>query len=459
MEREILDGRNSYPSSHPENGLLERFMRNEVDGQERLRIVRHLLAGCSRCVAVTRHLWNLGEAATKSGAGYAGVFALVADRGSRGERQARADLRAAPLRFSELLALMPAEGRARIESEPRLQTPAICEILIRESRAAGAPALAVVRAEWAVAAAGRVDARRYGVTLTRSLLGRSWASLGNARRLAGDLPGAETALTQAAAPLEEGSDPLESAELQELRARLLADQGKLEEAEHLLDRALILYRTLGEPHLQGRLLIQKGTIRGWAPGAEAALEAIGCLEEGLALLDQDQDQNEKQELPLVAFGLHRLALLLADAGRAEEAARALRRARPLYEQQGDGPNLVRLRHLEGKIAEALDASDAAEAAFLEARQGFLAEGLGMEAAGVLFDLAIFYTRRGRSPELRPLAQDLMPILQTRDIRQGVAAALLFFRRLVETGHATLEVLSEVSRYVSGPPRARWPALR
>jgi hypothetical protein len=120
---------------------------------------------------------------------------------------------------------------------------------------------------------------------------------------------------------------------------------------------------------------------------------------------------------------------------------------------------VRLRHLEGKIAEALGASDTAEAAFQEARQGFLTEGLGMEAAGVLFDLAIFYTRKGRSPELRPLAQDLMPILRARDVRQGVAAALLFFRSLVETEHATLEVLSEVSRYVTGPPRERRPALR
>ena len=63
----------------------------------------------------------------------------------------------------------------------------------------------------------------------------------------------------------------------------------------------------------------------------------------------------------------------------------------------------------------------------------MAEGLGGEAAEVLFDLAIFYTRRGRSPEIRRLAENLLPILQTRDIRQGVAAALLYFRRLVETG--------------------------
>jgi tetratricopeptide (TPR) repeat protein len=445
---------------HLDSSLLERFMRNEADGQERRAVVRHLLAGCSSCLAVTRHFWRLGEAdpaeapAHPAGlAGYAGVFTRLEDGGVKGELRARTDHREAPLRLTELLDLPRPAGLARIEAEPRFQTPAVCELLIGESQRTGEPALAAVWAEWAVAVAERLDARRYGATLTRSLVGRSWAWLGNARRLVGDLHGAAAALAQAEAPLEEGLDAIDGAELLELRARLLADQGKLEEAERLLDGAFSLYRTLGERHLQGRVLIQKGTVRGWAPGPEAALQGIRYLQEGLALLD------ENRQLPLVAFGLHRLALLFADAGRAEEATRALRRARTLYGRHGDGPNLVRLRHLEGKIAEALGAAEAAEAAFLEARQGFVLEGLGMEAAGVLLDLAIFYTRTGRSPELRLLTEDLLPILRTRDLRQGVAAALLFLRRLVETGHATLGVLSEVSRYVTGPPRERRPALR
>ncbi|HEV2855643.1 MAG TPA: hypothetical protein VHC97_22845 [Thermoanaerobaculia bacterium] len=420
---------------HPDAQLLERFMRNETEGGERRLVVRHLLTGCARCVAVTRRFWSLSETAAPEGV------------------QENPPQREAPLRLSELLDLSRTQGLARIEADRRFQNPAVCELLIGESQRAGEPALAVVRAEWAVAVAERLDVRRYGATLTRNLRGRAWAWLGNARRLAGDRRGAEAALSQAEEPLQEGIDPLDGAELAELRARLLADQGKLEEAELLLDRTLALYRTLRERHLEARVLIQKGTVRGWAPGREAMLQGIRILEEGLALLGGDR------EAPLVAFGLHRLALLFADVGRTEEAVRTLRRARVLYERQGDGPNLVRLRHLEGKIAEARGDSAAAEAAFHEARQGFVAEGLGVEAAGVLFDLAILYTRTGRSPEIRPLAEDLLPILCTRDIRQGVAAALLFFRRLVETEHATLEALSAVAHYVTGPPRERRPALR
>lgn len=153
-----------------------------------------------------------------------------------------------------------------------------------------------------------------------------------------------------------------------------------------------------------------------------------------------------------AIALHRLVLLLANTGRREEALRTIRKARALYEHYGDGPNLVRLRHLEGKIEEALGETRAAEAAFLEVRRGFLLHGLGDEAAAVLLDLALLYQREGRSREIRRLAEDLLPILRAGEIRQGVAAALLFFRDLVETGRATAEVLFAVSRYLSAPRR-------
>jgi|GEM_PF-1516739 len=51
----------SDPRDHPDPTLLERFMRNEVAAAERRWIVRHLIAGCSRCVAVTSRLWSLGD--------------------------------------------------------------------------------------------------------------------------------------------------------------------------------------------------------------------------------------------------------------------------------------------------------------------------------------------------------------------------------------------------------------
>jgi tetratricopeptide (TPR) repeat protein len=356
-------------------------------------------------------------------------------------------------RLAEVLEFPRAERRERIAADERFRSPALCELLMASSRQAGLPVLAVERAEAAVDIAERLDAGRYGEPFARALRIRAWTCLGSARRLTGDPGGAGEALKQAGPMLVAGEDLLEKAELHELAACLEADQGRLEEAERRLDQALARARDLGERHLEGRILVQKGTIRGWLPGEGPAWQGIEWLEEGLDRLDAER------EPAFVAFALHRLALLLAEGERWELALLALQRARLLYRRLEDEPNLVRLRHLEGKIGEAAGAPREAEAAFLEARNGFVGAGLGVEAAGALLDLAMLYTREGRAPEIRPYAEDLLPIFRAPDLRQGVAAALLFFRQLVETEHADLAALSAVAHYVNGPPRESRPGLR
>ncbi|HEV2846681.1 MAG TPA: hypothetical protein VG477_17635 [Thermoanaerobaculia bacterium] len=418
-------------------------MRGEAEASDRRRVVRHLLTGCAQCTAMTRRFWSLGEA--RSSEKEDGSALRPSPRGSR-----------APRRLAELLDLAKADRLERIRSDERFQTPALCELLIQESRSAGDAVAAAERGEEAVAVAERLDERRHGSTLVRSFRARAWAYFGNGRRRARSLKSAEAALATAerlAGEDGEPIDPLDRAEVEELAARLLADQGKPGEAERRLEQALEAYRTLGMRHLQGRVLVQQGAIRGWLPGEGAASRGIEQLREGMALLDVDEDP------ALAAFAFHRLALLLLESGVEGEALRALYRARRLYQELEDGPNLVRLRHLEGRIAEVLGVPDVAEAAFLEARQNYLLESMGADAARVLLDLAILYRRQGRAPEILDLAQSLSPIFRTRDIRQEVALALMFFQRLAETGHTHIEVLLEVARFLAGPPKARSPMLR
>jgi tetratricopeptide (TPR) repeat protein len=458
------------PQEHPDPHLLERFMRGELQGQSRRTVVRHLLTGCSPCVAVTRRLWSLGEerlvppggkAMPAGGRGrsrdseYRQVFERLARRAAETGRRLAVERRESPRLLEELLAQPRPRRLALICADRRFQGPALCELLLERCRRADPPALAEEMAEAAVAIAGQIDGRLCGATVARSLRARSWAHLGDARRLAGDLAGAEEALAAAEPLVDEVGDPLEIAELHGFKACLLGEQGKLAEAVGLLDKALALYRTAGDRHLLGRTLVQKGTIRSWAREIEetAAPEAIRLLREGLGLLDHGADPR------LAAGGLLRLGLLLAEAGRGEEALAAARQARPLYDELGDVPNLLRLRRLEGKAEEALGRLDAAEAALREACQGFLREGLGVETAGVMLELAVLYKQSGRSPELDRLAGEISPVFRTPDIRRHVAAALLVFRRIVETGHANLVFLREIARFLAGPPRTRRPALR
>ena len=46
---------------HIDPRKLERFLRGEASVTEALAVVRHLLAGCPSCVAVTRPVWGFAE--------------------------------------------------------------------------------------------------------------------------------------------------------------------------------------------------------------------------------------------------------------------------------------------------------------------------------------------------------------------------------------------------------------
>lgn len=423
-------------------------MRNEADARERRTIILHLLTGCTQCVAVTRRLWNLGEAPLdlpgESDAAYGRMLDDLARRGSRRQKRARTDREAAPRRLAELREL-PADQRSqKLAAGKRFQTPAVCDLLIKESRGAREAPAAAEWAGLAVEAAALLDSRQLGSTLVRSFQARAWGRLGDARRRTGDLVGAEAALTAASKALGEGADTLDRAELLELQARLLAEQDRLDDAESLLGRTLVLYRSLGERHREGRVLILAAAVRNRRGGEGAARETLGRLREGLDRLDGDR------EPALAASAFQRLARLLGEAGENEEGRAALGRARALFERLEDAPNLIRLRLLEGTLADSAEG----ETAFRDALKESLQAGLGQEAARALLELALLYARQDRPADLQGLAGEMHAICRLPGAGMSVTMALLFFRRLVETGYATQDVLFEVSLFLGDSPKAQ-----
>ena len=46
---------------HPAAETLERFVRGELPREKAPAVVRHLLTGCPRCVAIARRAWNRGD--------------------------------------------------------------------------------------------------------------------------------------------------------------------------------------------------------------------------------------------------------------------------------------------------------------------------------------------------------------------------------------------------------------
>jgi tetratricopeptide (TPR) repeat protein len=448
---------------HPETGLLEGLMRNELSAAERRSVVRHLLTGCPRCVEVTRRYWSFGspwastaddpdpaegELSGGAPAPRPDAFDGIAAALRRRQRRLTGEHERAPRLLAEMMAHPRARRLALVCGEERFRNLALGELLLERSRleAQRDPAAASETAELAAAVADRLDPGLWGATLTGLLRARAWAFLGEARRLAGELRAAERALAVAEVLLEHtGPDPQDRAELLCLEASLAQDLRRLDEADRLLDRALDLYRRAGDRQLQGQTLLQKGMLRGAMRRQEAPLQAADLLRAGLALVDEGAQPR------LAAEALHRLGGFLLEAGRGDEALRAVERARALYEGLDDRPNLLRLSRLEGEIDEACQRPDGAEAAFGATRDAFLRLGMGREASLSHLRLAVLYARQGRTPEVLRLSRELHPILRAPDIEPDAAAALLAFRRLAETGSAVPELLAEIGRSLAARP--------
>jgi tetratricopeptide (TPR) repeat protein len=438
---------------HPGPELLTRFLNDDLTPRERRQVVRHLLSGCARCVKTTRPLWKAGAGGGPAGpeaagsvlhpASYNGVFERVLEAGRQREEELAAERREAPLLAAQLLKYPRGRRLAQLCRDRRFHTTGLCQLLLARSRAVvrDEPGAAVELAELALAVAERLDAGHCGRAVAQSSCARAWAYLGDARRLAGDLAGADRALRVARSLLPEiPSDPLEQPEILALAAGLAADQGHYAQADRLLDRVIAAYSALEDQPLVGRALLQRGLT---AARAGRRVNAIRLLREGLSRLEATGD------LRRLACAFHALTELLQREGRWGEALLCLQRLRPLYGRLGDRANLVRLRWLEGRVEQELDRPEVAATAFREARAGFLGEGLGREAALASLDLAALAARQDNWTEVRQVADTLFPVFRAGDLRRGAVATLLVFQRAVAADHASPELLAELAGFLQG----------
>lgn len=327
----------------------------------------------------------------------------------------------ASLLLGELLSLPPEQRRERVRREPRFRLLKLCGRLEAASRAAWGddPAAAVEMAELAVEVAERLDSGIYGEALVRDARALAWAYLGNAHRIASDLGGAEEALSRAER-LCRGfkADLLTEAEILVFQASLRNTQGRFADAAGLLDHALWLYREAGDVHQEGRTLILKGMVLGDGGDFAAAVESLA---EGLPRIDPAAEPR----LLLVAH--HNLAWYLCDHGKHREAAEALERSRRLYVELGSRMDLVRLRWLEGRIALGLGRLAEAVSALALARDAFLEQEIGVDAALVSLDLAMAHARQGDTEGVKRIVSEIVPVFQACRVEPEALASLLLLR--------------------------------
>jgi tetratricopeptide (TPR) repeat protein len=441
---------------HPHDLLIEELFA--ASGEESLAVIEHVLQ-CSACQRRTRELLHAQPAPFIQKVVRLDCHSGPFDYGTALERVTAFGLRLqaaydweraeATSLLAELLGHPGGRRQWIVRNHPRFQTWGLFEQLLErgqeqnfEDPAAG-EGLALLALE--------ITDRLEGFSEERleDFRARAWASVANARRVRFDLRGSEEAFAIAFCHLSRGAgEPMERAVLLDLKASLLRAQRRFAGALRLLARAIRIFRQLGERHRAGRSLINMSIVYHNAGESE---RAIPLLYEALDLIDSSREPR------LLLAAWNNLIDDLADSRQFIEAQKLLARARPLYRQFPEPWVQNRRRWVEGKIARGLGQEQEAEALFLRARDGFLAEDAAYDTALVSLDLAALFAKQGRVKEVKRTAEEMMPIFSSRQIHREALAALMFWKQAVDAERAGTELVSGVAAFLK---RARHdPDLR
>lgn len=378
----------------------------------------------------------------QSPVGYGEVLDRLSPRAVQLEADAEKERSEALALLAQLLE-QPAERRVlMVRNNPRFYTWGLFDLLLAKSREQSFENADLSEAfAWLGLEIANHLEPRYGRERAEDLRARAWAAIGNAHRLRSDLKSAEEAFQVAAAHLEQGTgEVMERAAFFDLHASLLRAQRRFDAALSLLRRAYSIFLRFGERHRAGRTLVKMSTVHRYAGSPE---RAIPLLYKALDLIDPVREPR----LMLVAW--HNLTDDLAEAGQLMEAQKLLVKAWPLYQRFPEAWASHPRKWVEGRIARGLGQHDRAESLLLAAREGFLAEGPGTayDIALVSLDLALVYAEQGRLPELKRLAEEMVPIFSSRQIHREALAALAFWRQAVEAETAGLDLVASVAAFL------------
>lgn len=264
--------------------------------------------------------------------------------------------------------------RLLLRNHPRFQTWGLCELLLRHSReqifndAMETESLAHL----ALFLSHHLNSASYGAKRIEDLRARAWSYIANSRRVRYDLQGSEEAFETAFFHLHQGiGDTTERAPLLELKALLRRIQHRFPECQKLLQRAVSIFREVGDRHNTGRCLEAAATAYNFQGEPE---QAILVSEEAIPLLEPSREPRA------LLYAQHNLVDYLIAAGRLMEAQGLLARVRPLYQQFPEPYTQSRLKWVEGKIARGLGRYREARMLLQGAHDGLLAANLPHDAA-------------------------------------------------------------------------------
>ena len=423
---------------------LRQLAEGKLSAEERKTAVRHLLMKCSPCLDLARKIL-LPEA--ESEPDYSDVLRrldlslLLAKNDVEVERG-----RARVLWNDHLSALAPGPRLVAIRSNPDLQTWGTLDLLLREAKriTLERPLDAVDLAYAALAVADLLDPCAYGEERIYDYRSGGWAALGNAKRMAGDFPGAGEALQTAAQMVELGTgDPYEEANVLSLTASLLTDLGDFKNAVSLLNDAAVLARAVRDRSLEGRLRIQQSGILGW----EDPVRGLKLAERGLKLLRKSRSQDQYANLA----GLHLTALWTNELGDPEEARATLGTYRYLYAAFPDPATKGRLLLLDALICRNEGRLVDSERPLRRLVEHYSERWMAFDVTLTTLEWAEALVLLGRHREATGVLQEAYPLIE----QWGAPVDILRAWKIVEEAVRQQAVYHEAFRGLAMTVRRQW----
>jgi transcriptional regulator with XRE-family HTH domain len=350
------------------------------------------------------------------------------------ERRMALDRRQAGELWEEVKVLKPAGRRRTVLEEARFWTWAFAERLCTESERMAShsadDALALAELALSVAERGAVPE-----SWRPFLLGYSWAFIGNARRVKGNLPFADEAfrladeLWQAGAP--EGW-PLDGSRLLDLKASLRTFQERFEDAIALLDQAAGAARL---PDSRKRVLLKKAVTFG----------SMGSHDQSIEILLQLETEGQSQE-DLFGFRFNR-AVNLIYLSRYEEAQHVVQSVRDLALCLGRDLYLVRTLWLQGRVWAGLGQANKALAALGQTLRDLTTRQIAYDAALVSLEIAVLQLKKNRVAEVEVLAKSMAWIFDAQGMHVHALAALDLFCQAAVKRAATVDLATRIRNYL------------
>lgn len=207
--------------------------------------------------------------------------------GLRSRVQAVARERAeAPALLSELLGHRAERQEILVRNSRRFRSLALCGLLLQRSHEVSVddPAQGEHLASLALRLADLLDGGWHGERVLADTRGRCWMLIGNARRIADDLPGAEEALLQAEDDLDRGTGDLtEKAQLLVYKAFLRQAQHRLDEAAALFRRTVSIFLSAGEPLQAAESIVELALVEQDRGEPERAIQILARANTLMAL--------------------------------------------------------------------------------------------------------------------------------------------------------------------------------